>query len=119
MKKSLIVILVGLTTFFIPACRPIPPADNIIKARFMSCENHAGAGFFWLDTTCGKVWWASPGDCTWEYYGKPDGAKEDEAGRYIPHENKNGAGLFILDSVTGEGWWTNGRQWKKMGTPRE
>ena len=119
MKKSLLLMLIGLATFCISACSHIPKTKDTDEARFMSCENNAGAGFFWLDSATGKAWWASPGDCTWKYYGKPDGAQAGEVGRYIPHKNESGAGLFILDTVAGEGWWTNGKEWKKMGTPKE
>ena len=119
MKKSLIFILVGLATFCISVDAKETPVANITETRFVACENNAGAGFFWLDSTCGKVWRASPADCKWVYYGRPDGAKEGKAGRYIPCKNKSGGGLFVLDCVSGEGWWTNGQEWKKMGAPKD
>jgi hypothetical protein len=88
--------------------------------RYVACENFAGAGFYWIDTTTAKVWWT---DMTvkekieWKYYGQPQGAKAGEVGTYVPQTNKSGSGLFILNSVTGEGWWTNGKEWKVLGKP--
>jgi hypothetical protein len=26
--------------------------------KYMACENRAGAGFYWVDTTIGKIWWS-------------------------------------------------------------
>ena len=89
----------------------------IATPRFVTCENCAGAGFYWVDTTCGAVWWASPGETNWVYYGAPDSSNRGRNGRFVPYQNKSGEGLFILDTDRGEGWWTNGKQWKKMGMP--
>lgn len=91
-----------------------------IAARYMSCENHAGAGCFWVDTTMGKIWWAAPGKSKveWQYLGQVQDAKSGDVGTYVPQANKNGAGLFVLNTVTGEGWWTNGKEWKAFGKPR-
>jgi hypothetical protein len=89
-------------------------------ARYMACENYAGAGFFWVDTTMGKTWLADMSDkekIEWKYIGQPQGAKVGEVGTYVPQTNKSGGGLFILNSVTGEGWWTNGKEWKVLGKP--
>lgn len=88
-------------------------------ARFVTCENYAGVGFFWVDTSCGAVWWASPEETKWVYYGAPDPCRGQKIGRYVPYGNKGGAGLFILDTNRGEGWWTNGQQWKNMGVPEK
>lgn len=88
------------------------------NARFVTCENHAGNGFFWVDTSCGAVWWASPQETKWIYYGSP-ATPQGRVGRYIPYENKGGAGLYILDTDQGQGWWTNGEQWKEMGLPQK
>ena len=86
--------------------------------KFKACENKAGAGFFWVDTTCGKTWWAEPGKMEWVLYGKPEGAKPGPLGTYIPYENKSGEGLYVLNTATGDGWWTNGKEWKSLGQPR-
>ncbi len=91
-----------------------------ITGKYMVCDNHAGAGFFWVDTTTGKIWWS---DMTgkekieWKYYGQVQGAKTGDVGTYVPQVNKNGGGLYILNTVTGEGWWTNGKEWKALGKP--
>lgn len=87
-----------------------------INARFATCENNAGAGFFWVDTSCGAVWWANLEEAKWVYYGSPD-SSHGRIGRYVPYENKGGAGLYILDTDRGTGWWTNGQHWKTMGIP--
>jgi hypothetical protein len=87
--------------------------------RFVTCENPAGKGFFWVDTRCGAVWWADPATSNWVYYGAPIPHQGRKNGRYIPYANMSGAGLFILDTDRGEGWWTNGQGWKKMGVPQK
>lgn len=94
-------------------------AENETKPRYVACENNLGAGFYWLDTCSGKIWWASPGDIKWVFLGTPEGAMEGQAGRYVPRKNKSGAGIFILDSQSGDGWWTNGKRWKRFGKPKE
>lgn len=91
------------------------PINTLNNTRFVTCENCAGAGFFWVDTSCGAVWWAGSGETKWVYYGAP--GRSGQNGRFIPHKNENGEGLFILDTHRGDGWWTNGKQWKEMGIP--
>ncbi|RKX38149.1 MAG: hypothetical protein DRP64_16160 [Verrucomicrobia bacterium] len=93
------------------------PISTPANTRFVTCENCAGAGFYWVDTTCGAVWWASPEETTWIYFGAPAPSSRGQNGRFIPYQNKSGDGLFILDTDRGEGWWANGKQWKKMGRP--
>lgn len=87
--------------------------------RFASCDDIAGAGFFWVDTTSGKTWWADPGKMKWVYCGKPEGASQSANGTFLPRENKNGEGMFVLNKQTGEGWWTNGKEWKTLGKPED
>jgi hypothetical protein len=88
--------------------------------RFVACENVHGGGFYWVDTTSGKLWWANPGKNEWFYVGTPKDAKPGEIGTYVPLANKNGGGLFILKPSTGEGWWAMlGQDWKAFGKPKE
>lgn len=90
--------------------------------RYMTCENHAGAGFYWVDTTSGKVWWtdmSAKEKIEWQYLGQPQGAKAGDVGTYVPQANKSGGGLFILNPITGEGWWTNGKEWESIGKPTD
>jgi hypothetical protein len=89
-----------------------PAADT-----FKACDNRAGQGFFWVDTRCGKTWWAEPFGAAWVYFGQPEGAVTGAKGTFIPRENKAGDGVFVLNTVSGEGWWTDGKKWKKMGKP--
>ena len=89
--------------------------STLTHTRFVTCENCAGAGFFWVDTRRGEVWWVDPAKTEWVYYGAI--GRSGQNGRYMPFRNDNGEGLFILDTLRGEGWWTNGSQWKKMGMP--
>ena len=94
--------------------------ESKTTGRYMACENHAGAGFFWVDTTIGKIWWSdmtAKDKIEWKSYGQVQGAKAGELGTYVPQVNKSGVGLFILNTVTGEGWWTNGKEWKVLGKP--
>ena len=93
--------------------------ESKIIGKYMACDNHAGAGFFWVDTTMGKIWWTEQGKekIEWKYIGQVQGAKAGEAGTCVPQANKNGGGLLILSTVTGEGWWTNGKEWKVLGRP--
>lgn len=93
-------------------------AENTAKdARFQACENCSGAGFYWVDTTCGKVFFADPAKMQWVFLGSPEGAQPGPIGSYLPRKNKSGEGLFILDASSGEGWFADGKQWKKMGRP--
>ena len=92
---------------------PIP-----INACFVTCKNHDGNGFFWVDTSCGAVWWANPQETEWVSFGSPD-SPQGRVGRYVPYENEGGEGLYILDTDQGYGWWTNGEQWKEMGMPQK
>lgn len=85
--------------------------------RFRACENASGAGFYWVDSTCARLWWASPGKMQWEFLGQLENAKPAPVGTYIPIANKSGGGLYILNTTTGEGWWTNGKEWKSLGKP--
>jgi len=85
--------------------------------KFEACENKAGGGFFWVDTTTGRTWWADPFKMSWVFFGQPKGGTSGPAGTYIPYENKNGEGFFVLNTMTGEGWWTNGKGWKQLGKP--
>ncbi len=89
--------------------------------RYMACENHQGGGFYWVDTTSGKLWWSDLGKTSneWKYLGQVKDAKAGAVGTYIPFFNKSGGGLFILNTSTGEGWWTNGNEWKPFGKPIE
>lgn len=122
MKKSLILILMCVCASCVSAeiekCRC---SSNMVTQRFMSCENVLGGGFFWVNTSTGKVWWADPKNNEWVYYGHPKGAHKGEGmyGRYIPYTHKNGPGLYILNTITGEGWWTDGTVWKEMGIPKD
>jgi hypothetical protein len=95
--------------------------DQVVPSagKFKSCENKAGEGFFWVDTTTGKTWWANPQDPRWEYCGQPEGAGTAPVGTYVPYENKSGPGMFILNAATGEGWWTDGKKWKRLGVPTD
>lgn len=85
--------------------------------RFRACENNAGAGFFLLDSTCAKLWWASPKIMQWEFLGQLENTKPSPVGTYVPVANKSGGGLSVVNTATGEGWWTDGKQWKSFGKP--
>jgi len=95
--------------------------DAKTPGRYMACDNHQGGGFFWVDTTVGKIWRADIGKPKneWAYLGQVKDAKNGEIGTYIPYVNKNGGGLFVLNTVTGEGWWTNGKEWKPFDKPSD
>ena len=102
-------------------CGVVSAEDEYLpaKEKFRACENVAGAGIFWVDTTSGKTWWADPGNMKWVYAGQPEGAKAGPVGTYIPYKNKAGEGVFILNTATGEGWWTDGvKKWKALGKPK-
>jgi RNA polymerase sigma-70 factor (ECF subfamily) len=71
-----------------------------------SVVNHAGAGFFQVDTKSGKIWWLKSEDEKGVYIGQPEGVIEGKTGTYVPHENKSGAGLFVLETTTGKAWWS-------------
>ncbi len=86
--------------------------------RFLACENKAGAGVFWVDSTNGRAWWADPAAMQWVYFGAPEGASSGPLGTFIPYENQSGAGLFVLNTATGEGWWTDGKAWNALGVPQ-
>ena len=86
-----------------------------VVGKYKVCENEAGRGFFWVDTTSGKTWWADPQKKKWVSYGQPKGAKPARVGTYIPCEDKSGKGVFVLNTATGQGWWTNGKEWKELG----
>ena len=86
--------------------------------RFRACENNAGPGFFLLDSTCAKLWWASPEKMQWEFLGQLENTKPSPTGTYIPVANKSGGGLSVINTTTGEGWWTDGKQWKPFGKPK-
>ena len=87
--------------------------------RYMACENHQGGNFYWVDTTCGKLWCAELGKESndWKYLGQVKNSKAGVVGTYIPFFNKSGGGLFMLNTSTGEGWWTNGKDWNPLGKP--
>ena len=88
--------------------------------RFVACENVHGGGFYWVDTTSGKLWWSDLVKSEWLYVGQPKDTKPGEIGTYVPLANKNGGGIFILKPSTGEGWWTMlGYDWKAFGKPNE
>ena len=90
------------------------------KEKFKACENAAGAGIFWVDSTSGKTWWADPAGMKWVYVGQPKGAKAGPIGTYVPFKNKSGEGVFVLNTATGEGWWTDGiKTWKSLGKPKQ
>jgi len=92
--------------------------------RYMPCENYSGGGFYWVDTSTGKIWWAvfagkEKIDLIWKYIGQGKDVKPGEIGTYIPFPGKNSGGLFVLNTITGEGWWTNGKDWKEVGKPSD
>jgi len=60
-------------------------------------SNHAGAGFFQMDTKSGRIWWLKSENEKGIYIGQPEKAAEGKTGTYVPYENKSGAGLFILE----------------------
>jgi len=92
--------------------------DNSFTEKVLqSVVNHAGAGFFQVDTKSGKIWWLKSEDEKGIYIGQPEGAVERKPGTYVPYENKSGAGLFILETTTGKVWWTNGEQYENPGKP--
>jgi hypothetical protein len=93
-------------------------AEGTGAARFQACENKAGAGLYWVDTTTGRTWWAGPAEMKWVYCGKPEGGPSGPVGTFVPFENKSGEGVFILNTRTGAGWWTDGKNWKSLGQPR-
>ena len=80
-------------------------------------SNHAGSGFFQVDTKSGKIWWLKTEDEKGVYIGQPEGAIEGKPGTYVPYENKSGAGLFVLETTTGKVCWTNGEQYENPGKP--
>ena len=85
--------------------------------KFKACENKTGAGFFWVDTTSGRTWWADPGAMKWMFWGQPEDAQPGPIGTYVPREHPTGDGLFVLNTATGEGWWVTSKGWKSLGTP--
>jgi hypothetical protein len=90
--------------------------------RFIACENTAGTGLYWVDSSNGNVWQTATSETNklyWKYLGQPQGAQAGTIGTYVPKSNKNAEGLFILNTITGEGWWTNGRDWKALGKPEK
>jgi len=87
--------------------------ENVLQ----SVVNHAGAGFFQVDTKSGKIWWLRSEDEKGVYIGQPEGTIEGKPGTYVPHENKSGAGLFVLETTSGKIWWTNGEQYENPGKP--
>ena len=113
------IIFVAIVVLLVP--RLLPANDQAVPAsgKFKSCENKAGEGFFWVDTTTGKTWLANPHDPRWEYCGQPEGAGTVPVGTYVPYENKSGPGMFILNAATGEGWWTDGKKWRRLGVPTD
>ncbi len=100
-----------------PAQKSFPEAGN--SGKYMACENHGGAGFYWLDTATGKVWWSdmTSEKIKWKYFGQPQDAQAGGTGTYLAYPNKSGGGLFVLNTMTGAGWWTNGKEWKALGKP--
>jgi len=119
MKRAAQIIVVAIALI---AATGFAAREARAVGRYVSCENHAGAGFFWVDTMTGKTWWSDMSGkdkIGWKYYGQPQGAKVGAAGTYAPQPNKSGGGLFILNTTTGEGWWTNGQEWKPLGEPAE
>ena len=98
------------------------PQDAKTPGRYMACDNLKGGGFFWVDTTSGKTWWAYLGKekMEWKYVGQVKDAKAGVIGTYIPYANKSGGGVFVLNTVTGEGWWTDGNNlWKPFDKPSD
>lgn len=114
MKKTIIIVCLLCII-----CGLVSAADEYVPSidKFKACENKAGAGLFWVDTTSGRTWWADPGKMKWVFFGQPKGAKPGPTGTYIPYENKSGEGVFILNTASGQGWWTNGQEWKNLGVP--
>ena len=101
------------------AQEPNPQATKT-TGRFVACENVHGGGFYWVDTTSGKLWWCDLEKNEWLYVGQPKDAKPGEVGTYVPLANKSGGGVFILNPNTGEGWWAGlGSEWKALGKPNE
>ena len=80
--------------------------------RFQRCE--AEAGFFWVDTTSGNVWWADQGNGKWVYGGHPEGAEPGPIGTYTPCKNDGGPGLFVINTATGKVWRTDGNSWDRL-----
>lgn len=96
---------------------PIRAEYEPTTEKFKACENKAGSGFYWTDTTTGGTWLAEPGRMQWVSCGLPKGAKPAPPGTYVPFENRSGAGVFVLNTATGEAWWTDGKTWKPFGKP--
>lgn len=90
---------------------------DCLNVKFRTCNDKTGDGFYWVDTQSGKTWRININKMEWTYCGRPDGAKPDAFGTYVPQENKSGEGIFILNTSTGEGWWTNGKSWRRIGLP--
>ena len=115
MKRMLLMVaLLGMVCGFALAEETVP-----FVSKFKACENKGGAGFFWVDTTSGKVWQQDAATMKWRFVGTPKDAKTAPKGTYMPFENHSGEGVFILNTATGEGWWTDGKAWKTLGKPVE
>lgn len=106
-----LVVLLGLTLGMRASADDAAP----VPQRFVACANRSGAGMYWVDSTCGRVWWANPGLMTWQFVGEPEGAQPSPIGTFVPYENRSGPGVYVLNTATGEGWWTDGRIWKHLG----
>ncbi len=116
MTGVLVLAILGVVS----ACRATAGDDSLPPfQRFVACQNRVGSGFFWVDTTSGQAWWVEIGKMRWINYGKPEGAMPGPNGTYMPVENKSGGGVFVMNTVTGEGWYTNGKEWKRLGIPKD
>jgi hypothetical protein len=124
MKKAVLVALIAAAAF---AEDPSPRPPVVFRssygslsesedARFVSCENIGGAGFYWLDTASADLWRLDPALVEWIYLGSPRGADSGRKGTYQLLSDRHG-GVYVLNSSNGEGWWTDGSGWKSIGEP--
>ncbi|MBI9019824.1 MAG: hypothetical protein JEZ10_01025 [Verrucomicrobia bacterium] len=86
------------------------------EARFASCENIGGSGFYWLDTRAGDLWRLDPAVKEWIFLGSPRGANSSRKGTYTLLSDRRG-GVYVLHTETGKGWWTDGTVWETLGEP--
>jgi len=87
--------------------------------RFQRCENNAGAGFFWVDTTNGKTWYWSWPENGLVDNGQPEESETGKIGTYMPCANNNGGGMFMVKTTTGEAWWVGYKQdWQALSPGR-
>ncbi|MCF7839020.1 MAG: hypothetical protein K9N49_10370 [Candidatus Marinimicrobia bacterium] len=97
--------------------QPSQAAEPAAPDNFVFCENHGGAGFFWLESSTGQVWWANPFTYTWVRFGAPPDAQPGPPGTYRAEANRSGDGVFVMNVRTGEAWWSRGQDWHPFGVP--